>query len=224
MDSSRIGELLLPFLNGTKPDVSLTAGQLSDISTYIDLLLRWNARVNLTAIREPEEIVTRHFGESLFAARHILGEVDPEDKIDRLIDLGSGAGFPGLPIKIWAPQLAVTLIESNHKKVAFLREVIRALKMSNVDVFDGRAERFPAAANANTAVVMRAVENFRAALASAVTLAGDRGRVALLIGKDQIEVAGESGSRVQWNSAVDVPLSQSRVLLTGKVTPYSTSN
>src|SRR5205807_8010823 len=103
MDTARIAGLLQPFLDRTLPEV-----QLDQISTYIDLLIRWNARVNLTAIRDPDEIVTRHFGESLFAARHLFpgnpaNHPRPLSSAEAarhpfLVDLGTGAGFPGLPI------------------------------------------------------------------------------------------------------------------------------
>ena len=137
-------------------------------------MLQWNARINLTAVRQPEEIVTRHFGESLFAARHLLARAGTglrpvqadcssaaESPALRVIDIGSGAGFPGLPLRIWAPHVRLTLIESNHKKATFLREVIRSLILTNVDVFAGRAESYPAQAEV---VTLRAVERFDAAL------------------------------------------------------------
>src|SRR5712692_966226 len=118
MDDARIAELLIPFLSnrprlrgheesaGASDAAVLSPAQLRHISTYIDLLLRWNARINLTAVREPEEIVTRHFGESIFAARYLFPRANagtsPEASRPHVIDVGSGAGFPGLPIKIWA--------------------------------------------------------------------------------------------------------------------------
>src|ERR1700745_3254686 len=148
MDPARIAQLLDPFLDDASP---LPAAALHQISMYIDLLLLWNARVNLTAVRTPEEIVTRHFGESLFAARQLLAgpapssELLPSSPASLVVDLGSGAGVPGLPLKIWSPDTKVTLIESNHKKVAFLREAIRALTLTNIDVFPGRAQDFPPA-------------------------------------------------------------------------------
>ena len=306
MDHARIAELLEPFL-GPPDDRRLTTGDLDKISTYIDLLLRWNARINLTAIRDPDEIVRRHFGESFFLARHLcpdrvartlpsaqkpdaardreghargpqqarvsLAKVDefrgcektseldtpgkgtsstradlasderralapegsahadstipaaepgnnpaaepgnnpaaerhnmlaqgvspglepnsdqapegrknpPSDesetaapstgpasrhpvnasladrsqlaasgsKLVRAVDLGSGAGFPALPLKIWALEIHLTLIESNHKKAAFLREIVRALTLTNVDVIAARAESIVASTPAD---------------------------------------------------------------------------
>src|ERR1700676_4893190 len=125
MDSAHISALLDPSL--VSP---LSQMQLQQISTYIDILLRWNARINLTAIRNQEEIVTRHFGESLFLAHHIFPEVSGQaPRPVRVLDIGSGAGFPALPLKIYSPQIHLTMIESNHKKATFLREVARAFTL-----------------------------------------------------------------------------------------------
>src|SRR5271170_25010 len=142
METARIAALLAPFV-----ETSFPPSQLDQISTYIDLLKRWNARINLTAIRKEDEIVTRHFGESFFLARHVFPtEARGEQTLlsaassARAVDIGSGAGFPGLPLKLWAPQIHLTLIESNHRKAAFLREVARELTLTNVDVITDRAE------------------------------------------------------------------------------------
>ena len=221
MNAARIGELLAPFL--TAP---LTALQLDYISIYINLLLRWNSRINLTAIREPEEIVTRHFGESLFAARHLVpGSSTPAPSSGfapaaRAIDLGSGAGFPGLPLKIWSPQTAVTLIESNYKKVAFLREVIRALTLTSIDVFPGRIQDFPAGTAA--IVTLRAVERFTSILPTAARLLAPCGRLALLIGSPQILEAKTTVPGLTWAPAVPIPKSAARVILVGIRTESTT--
>jgi len=128
---------------------------LAHLSTYLDLLLRWNARTNLTAIREPEEIVRRHFGESLFVAAQL-----PE--CSTLLDLGSGAGFPGLPIQLARQGLRVTLAESQNKKASFLREAVRTLGLET-EVWGDRVERMPA--ERRFAVVsLRAVDNPAVAL------------------------------------------------------------
>ncbi len=189
----------------------LSPEQLNNISMYIDMLLRWNARMNLTAIREPDEIVTRHFGESLFAARHLFPHPAAETKA-HLIDLGSGAGFPGLPIKIWNPSLRVTLIESSQKKATFLREVARSLQMANIDVFNGRAENF--CGELADFVTLRAVERFEAVLPILDTLLAKNGKLALLIGSAQVEVAQKHLPAYTWSIA-SVPQSLSRVLAIG---------
>jgi 16S rRNA (guanine527-N7)-methyltransferase len=233
MDAPRIAQLLDPFLRSRANTASsssarLTPVQLEQISTYIDLLIRWNARINLTAIRTPEEIVTRHFGESLFAANHLLScpegatEASPEHSgtsvasrsPNHLADLGSGAGFPGLPMKIWSPATRVTLIESNNKKVAFLREVIRAITLTNIDVYPGRAENFPPA-SANL-LTLRAVERFDAILPTATTLLVPGGRLALLIGQSQVPRARDLAPSLRWSAPIPIPHSESRVLLVAR--------
>jgi 16S rRNA (guanine527-N7)-methyltransferase len=240
MDTARISELLQPFLTPCHSERSeestvLASGQLNNISTYIDILLRWNARINLTAVRQPEGIVTRHFGESLFAARHLFpcgGPVQTHVGADapvrpdndqqpptniRVLDVGSGAGFPGLPIKIWAPHIQLTLIESNHKKAMFLREAIRTLTLTNVNVFPARAEDY-AAAPANV-VTLRAVERFEKALPVAARLVATAGHLALLIGASQLAAVSGLTLGFDWADPIPVPLSSSRILLIGTKEP-----
>jgi 16S rRNA (guanine527-N7)-methyltransferase len=216
MDTTRIAALLQPFL-GSADDQRLTTNDLLNISMYIDLLLRWNARINLTAIRHEEEIVTRHFGESLFAARHLFPARtacgQPPSARVRLIDVGSGAGFPGLPIKIWAPDLEVTLIESNQKKATFLRELARTLTLTNINVFPGRAEAYP---NPPADVVtLRAVEHFDTTLPIATRLVAPGGRLALLISQAQLTRIHALTPGFAWPPPRPIPLSSSRVLTIG---------
>lgn len=217
----RMIDLLEPFF--ASPALSpeeaavLTGTQLQQLSTYLDLLLRWNARINLTAVREPEAIVTRHFGESLFAAQHLfrpadLAAVQPLLAHPRVFDVGSGAGFPGLPIKIWAPHVELTLIESNHKKVAFLREVIRGLALTSAEVFSLRAENFHGQADV---VTLRAVERFERSLPVAARLVAPGGRLALLIGEGQAAHARKLTPNFRWQDPDPIPLSSKRVLLMG---------
>ena len=201
MDAAFIAELL-------KPYAALSAPQLEQVSVYLDLLLKWNARINLTAVRDPNEMLTRHFGESFFAASRLL----PPGRAVTLIDLGSGAGFPGLPLAIFAGGAQVTLIESNGKKAVFLNEVISALKLENAKVFSQRAESFPGGADL---VTMRAVEKFSSALPVALRLVRPGGRIALMIGASQLEEAGRLTPDVQWREPVSVPGGHSRVLAVG---------
>lgn len=209
MDTSQIAELLQPFLAGP-----LTSEQLRNISTYIDLLLRWNSRINLTAVRGPEQIVTRHFGESLFAACHLFpGPAKAQRPENNVIDIGSGAGFPGLPLKLWAPAIHLTLIESNHKKATFLREVCRALRLTDVDVLAGRAESFPAASA--QVVTLRAVERFESVLPVAARLVAPTGRLALLVGQPQALRIRQLAPEFTWPDPIPIPLSSSRILLIG---------
>lgn len=201
VETAAIAHLLQPF-------IQLDETRLRAISTYIDLLLKWNARMNLTAIREPNEIVQRHFGESLFAAKYLLDQHAPQTAID----LGSGAGFPGVPFALIAPEVQVTLIESQQKKATFLKELIYALGLKNVKVFSDRAESYPECANL---VMLRAVEKFEQILPMAVRLTSVGGRVALMIGSGQGEAARRVGKGVNWGDTVPIPCSNSRELLVG---------
>jgi 16S rRNA (guanine527-N7)-methyltransferase len=225
MESGRLIELLQPFLRttsvkalsfraGVSPEESaiINPSQIENTLSYLDLLLLWNARVNLTAVRKPEEIVTRHFGESLFTARHLIPTQRAENQ--HLIDVGSGAGFPGLPIKIWAADLRLTLIESNQKKATFLREVVRKLALTNVEVFSERAESYPSHGDV---VTLRAVERFEQALPSALRLLRPTGHLAIMIGKGQIARARDLAPDVAWEDPLHIPLSLNRVLLMGEL-------
>ena len=209
MDAAEISQRLEPFISPAQ----LSQNHLANISMYIDILQTWNRKVNLTAVRTPEEIVTRHFGESLFAARHLLADLLPTDQRRRVIDVGSGAGFPGLPMKIYAPTIRLTLIESNQRKAAFLREAIRALQISEAEVFAGRAEDFPGRGDL---VTMRAVEKFERALSAAAGLVAPRGRLALLIGARQVDTVRRAAPRLVWEPGLAIPRSRERVLAVGR--------
>lgn len=198
-----LAELLRPFL--VRP---LSTEQLRQVQGYLDLLLKWNAKISLTAIRAPAEIVERHFGESFFAAER-AGVADASS----LIDVGSGAGFPGLPMAILAPIAQVTLIESQQKKVAFLREVIRALELKNVNVYAGRAED---AKRKSRIVTMRAVEKFEAVLPIAASLVQADGTLALLIGASQADSARKATTDFLWFDPISIPKSRERILIMGK--------
>jgi 16S rRNA (guanine527-N7)-methyltransferase len=201
VETAAIAHLLQPF-------IELDETRLRAISTYIDLLLKWNARINLTAIREPSEIVQRHFGESLFAAKYLLDQ----HRTQTAIDLGSGAGFPGVPFAMLAPDVQVTLIESQQKKATFLKELVRVLELKNVRVFGDRAEGYRESAEL---VMLRAVEKFEKVLDLAVRLTNSEGRIGLMIGSGQVELAWRLGTEISWGEPVQIPCSNSRALLVG---------
>jgi len=154
MTQEEMSGLLAPYLEGA----AVPEGLYGQLGTYLELLTKWNARTNLTAIREPAEMVRRHFGESLFAARQL-----PE--CDSLLDFGSGAGFPGLPMQLWRSDLGVTLGESQNKKATFLREVVRTLGVKT-EVWAARVEGM-AAGREFDVVALRAVDDMAVALAAA---------------------------------------------------------
>src|SRR5258706_4988006 len=212
MTPTNIDSLLVPYMKLNGQETVLPEILLSQISVYLDFLLRWNARTNLTAIREPQEIVTRHFGESLFAAQQIPARSSAMTPAATLADVGSGAGFPGLPIKMWVSQLNVTLIESHQKKATFLREVIRALDLSGIEVQATRAEQI---AQVFDIVTLRAVERFEQVLPAAAKLIRPGGHLALLISEDQIPVAKTLLSTLKWDEPCLIPNSQRRVVVLG---------
>ena len=115
--------------------IHLSPAQLSTLEKYEQELLTWNDRINLTAIRDPEQIRVKHFLDSL-SCLSVMGEAP----MDRVIDVGTGAGFPGLPIKIVHPSIELTLVESVGKKADFCRHVVKTLGLDKVQVIQERVE------------------------------------------------------------------------------------
>ena len=138
----------------------LTDTQSQQFSVYGALLQRWNSHLNLTALRSPQQILERHFLECIYCAQHLIGSPAT------LLDYGSGAGFPGIPIAICRPDVSVTLSESTTKKAAFLAEAVRALGLS-AKVFSGRVEAMPPGQTFD-AVTLRAVDKMELALPTAI--------------------------------------------------------
>jgi 16S rRNA (guanine527-N7)-methyltransferase len=183
-------------------------GLATRIHAYIDLLLKWNRTISLTTVTDPDEIVKFHFGESLFAVSQLQIEKS------RLADVGTGAGFPGLPLAMAIPALEVTLIESNVKKSAFLAEVIRRLKLSNVTVYKGRMESFPLEAPPFDVVTARALGQFDELLDWSHTHLAAGGRVLLWLGdSDAVDISGRPGW--SWDPPQAIPGSVRRVVLSG---------
>ena len=115
-------------------EFGLNNEQISKFKKYLDLLLEWNEKFNLTAITEKDEIEEKHFLDSIELAKYF------DIKNKTLLDVGSGAGFPGIPLAIVEPSLKITLLESNGKRVTFLREVVKELSLGNVEIIQGRSE------------------------------------------------------------------------------------
>ncbi len=120
-----------------KLNISIDEDQKSKFSKYYSLLLEKNKVMNLTRITEEEEIMIKHFADSL-----MISKVVDMEKVQSLIDVGTGAGFPGIPIKIIWPEIKVTLIDSLEKRVGFLKEVIEELELEDIEAAHGRAEDF----------------------------------------------------------------------------------
>ena len=190
--------------------LTVNADQVQQIQEYTAILLRWNDKVNLTAIRDPLEILYRHFCESMFGSTLL-----PVENC-RLADVGSGGGFPGLPLKILCPNLDVVLIESNVKKATFLAEVIRELGLIGARVLVSRFEELGEEVAPLDFVCSRALGAFGPFLAWArLPQVAARNALLWLGARDLDEVRGLPGWA--WDAPVPVPHSLQRVLLRGAV-------
>lgn len=188
--------------------IDVNADQIAQIQEYIRLLLVWNEKVNLTAIRDPLEILYRHFCESMFATRVVdLGKC-------RLADIGTGGGFPGLAVKILLPEAQIVLVESNIKKATFLAEVVRALGLTGANVMVSRYEELGEEITPIDFLLARALGEFEVFLKWAASERVDAKRVVLWVGAADVEHVQKS-PRWAWEPAVTVPQSLRRVLMIG---------
>jgi len=172
--------------------------------------------MSLTAVTDSVEIVRFHFGESIFALT--VGAVSD----GRLADVGSGAGFPGLPIRLACPSIHLTMIESNIKKCTFLREVSRKLGVDgDVRVLNGRIEDLPPPSSSEDErfdfISARAVGDFDALLAFARKFLAEKGRLVLWIGQEDAEMlAKDHSAQWEWSDPILIPNSSRRNLLSGR--------
>jgi 16S rRNA (guanine527-N7)-methyltransferase len=177
---------------------------LAHFEDYLSLLLRWNARMNLTAIRDEEGILARHFVESIACARAL------PTGIATLLDFGSGAGFPGIPIALCRPEIAVTLAESQGKKAAFLREAVRTLCLSS-KIHSGRADSLGFQFDC---ITLRAVDRMPQAVKVASGLLSPGGWLALMTTEPELEpLRSVLDEGFVWQAPVLLPGSKSRLLM-----------
>jgi 16S rRNA (guanine527-N7)-methyltransferase len=179
------------------------------IADYARLLLRWNRKVSLTTVTSPREILTRHFGESLFGAR-VAGI-----EAGSLLDVGSGPGFPALPIAMRFPAIRETLLEPNVRKAAFLAEVCRQMGLvDRVTVVRARLEEFSLPDRAFDFVTSRAVRVTPAFLRKCGEMLNESGRVVLWLGQEDIASLRENAGWV-WAEPVLIPGSERRFIVWG---------
>jgi len=183
--------------------------QVLHIQQYMKLLLTWNEKINLTAIRDPLEILYRHFCESMFAAVAVPVENG------RLADVGSGAGFPGIPLKIMRPDLLTFLVESNVKKATFLAEVLRTIELTDTRVLVSRYEELGEEITPIDFVCSRAVGEFEPFLAWAASERVATKQVILWIGGRDLDQARRGATNWEWRDPIAVPHSLRRYLLVG---------
>lgn len=177
------------------------------IKAYLPLLLKWNRKISLTKVTEPMEIVKFHFGESLIAASTL------KMSDGRLADVGSGAGFPGLPLAMAIPALHVTLIESNAKKAAFLSEVARQVDLSNVTVLRSRMEDVRRL-EAYDFICARAVGKLPKLMRWSRENLTPKGRLVLFLGEEDIQKV-RAPNQWSWESPTKIPNSSRRFILYG---------
>jgi 16S rRNA (guanine527-N7)-methyltransferase len=188
--------------------VAIAPGVADKIRTYILLLLKWSGAISLTSVTDPVEILKFHFGESIFAASVV------NFRKSRLADVGSGAGFPGLPLALVVPTLTVTLIESNTKKCAFLSEVVRELQLPNTTIFRGRAESFPRDTQLFDFIGARALGQFGELLAWSEEHIAPAGNVVLWLGEADSREISLNHDWI-WDQPTLIPGSERRYLLIG---------
>jgi 16S rRNA (guanine527-N7)-methyltransferase len=188
--------------------VSADASLCNKIRTYISTLLLWNRKISLTTVTDRAEILKFHFGESFFAASVV------PIRDGRLADVGSGAGFPGIPLRMLIPGLELTLIESNSKKCAFLSEVARKLELDHVTVLHSRMEDIPVRPDQFDFITARAVGHHRDLLSWARQHLSGKGKVVLWIGAEDAEqVSHEIGWL--WSPPKLIPGSKGRFIVAG---------
>ena len=178
------------------------------LARYLQLLLRWNARTNLSAIREPENIVLRHFGESLQCAAALPLENGT------LLDYGSGAGFPGAVCALAAPGLQVTLAESQNKKAAFLLELCRHVPIS-AEVQSGRVESLPVTRLFDV-VTLRAVDRMEAACLAACKRIKPGGCLVLMTTPESLAVVAQAMEAVDWQPSISLRGSHRGIIAIGQ--------
>lgn len=184
----------------------LNSATLDRFLVYLDVLVRWNSRLNLTSIRDREGILSRHFVESIACAHAIPAGVAT------LLDFGSGAGFPGIPIALCRPEIQVTLAESQAKKAAFLREAIRALSL-DTHIFSGRAENIGTTFDC---VAMRAVEQMERAVGAASGLVRVGGVLALMVSGRELPKLHAAAGNLEWFDRMPLLESRDRFISIGE--------
>lgn len=200
---SRVIEALAPL------GIQASAAQAGQIAQYVSLLLRWNQRVSLTTITDPEQILVRHFGESLFGAQAAGIESGA------LLDVGSGAGFPSLPIAIFSPEIREILLEPNVKKAAFLAETCRVLGITGrVRILRSRLETYEPAESAFDFITSRAVRLTPVFLDRCRDLLAPGGKLVLWLGQQEAGTLAQAPGWI-WADPVRIPGSERRFIAWG---------
>lgn len=189
-------------------DLLVSPSQFEAIRRYMSLLLEWNRKINLTGLSDPAEIASRHFGESWYLTKLL------DLKAGRLADIGSGAGFPGLALKIRQPGLEILLVEQNKKKSAFLSEMIRSLSLTGISVISAGYADWPAHNASLDFVTARALGQYPRLLKWAAPVLKPNGRVILWLGDEESNHL-QSKPGWSWKLPERIPGSARRQILIG---------
>ena len=194
-----------------KLGISLTDDQLNQLALFYQLLLSWNEKMNLTRITNQEEVYLKHFYDSLTLYKEIKLET-----VDTLCDVGSGAGFPGIVLKIAFPNLDITLIDSLQKRVNYLNEIIKELKLSNIRAIHTRCEDYARVNREKYEVVTaRAVANLKVLSELCLPLVKENGYFIAMKGKatEELDEAkamiGTLGGKIEHINEFNLPLEES---------------
>lgn len=209
-----------------KMGVTLTEDMTAQFMTYMDLLLSWNEKMNLTAITEENDVILKHFADCVSILPHLALKGD-----ESIIDVGTGAGFPGIPLKIACPSISVTLLDSLQKRIGFLEEVTNALCLQNIACVHSRAEdggQNPLYREQFDLCVSRAVANLAVLSEYCLPFVKVGGKLAALKGPDAAKEVEEAkaalrklGGNVIQILDVEIPFTdlQHKLILIEKVAP-----
>jgi 16S rRNA (guanine527-N7)-methyltransferase len=193
-------------------EIQLSPSLIENVCRYVDILQRWNQKINLTGITSLSEILTVHFGESFFASRVLKENESP------ILDIGSGAGFPALAIKLYRPELSFYLVESRKKKAAFLSTVKRELALEQVSILNKPLEECQASdfVVLPKVLTVRAVGSTERLLRVGLELLAAQAKVVVFSTKSQIEILTSPMGEIEWEKPILIPWSRERVLVLGR--------
>ncbi|MDP3286010.1 MAG: 16S rRNA (guanine(527)-N(7))-methyltransferase RsmG [Desulfobacterales bacterium] len=172
-------------------DINLGLKEVGQFSIHAGELVKWNAKINLTSITDPFEVAVKHFIDSIAPAGIIPAGAS-------MLDIGSGGGFPGIPLKVVIPSLSVSLADSSRKKITFLKHVIRTIGLEDIEAVQGRAEELANGAKLFDVIICRAFSSLEMFVGSALPLLAPNGIIISLKGKinpEEIEAVRASGDK-----------------------------
>jgi len=196
----------------TRCGIQFSPSLIEGVCRYVDILQRWNQKINLTGITSVSEILTVHFAESFFAARILKGSDNP------ILDVGSGAGFPGLAMKLYRPEFSFYLVESRKKKAAFLSTIKRELELEQVSIVNKTLEDCEPSdfVVPPKVLTVRAVGSTEKLLRLGINLLLDQAKVVVFSTKNQAEALASRLTAIEWDDPVAISWSRERVLVIGR--------